>query len=304
MAGTPTTNYNIPTYADTDAPDLSGAYNDAMGIIDTQLKANADATAAKQDKLTAGDGILINEDKISARGAYTISSDTIETVESTGLPAEHAGTVTAACSEAALVDRIVAVNDAQHMWPGGAVPTVQVLKNYVESKIAAAEAAYTGRAPITVDNGEHAIGITRATLLNETNVDGFMADSANTAFTGYCPAVANSIGAIDKLKTGTEEQGYPQGRTVPSVFAMTTYVDTRTPDASLTEKGLVKLAQRYISGDTGTAATGNAITDAFTQFLNNWPDIATKATTPLTTKMLANLYVTPSGMVVYKAPSE
>lgn len=43
MAGTPTTNYNIPTYADTDAPDLSGAYNDAMGIIDTQLKANADA---------------------------------------------------------------------------------------------------------------------------------------------------------------------------------------------------------------------------------------------------------------------
>ena len=30
MAGTPTTNYQLPTYADTDAPDLTGAYNQAM----------------------------------------------------------------------------------------------------------------------------------------------------------------------------------------------------------------------------------------------------------------------------------
>ena len=45
MAGTPTTNYQLPTYADTDAPDLTGAYNQAMKKIDTQMKANSDKVA-------------------------------------------------------------------------------------------------------------------------------------------------------------------------------------------------------------------------------------------------------------------
>lgn len=45
MAGTPTTNYQLPTYADTDAPDLTGAYNQAMEKIDTQMKANSDEAA-------------------------------------------------------------------------------------------------------------------------------------------------------------------------------------------------------------------------------------------------------------------
>ena len=46
MAGTPTTNYQLPTYADTDAPDLTGAYNQAMEKIDTQMKANSDKAAS------------------------------------------------------------------------------------------------------------------------------------------------------------------------------------------------------------------------------------------------------------------
>lgn len=46
MAGTPTTNYQLPTYADTDAPDLTGAYNQAMKKIDTQMKANSDKAAS------------------------------------------------------------------------------------------------------------------------------------------------------------------------------------------------------------------------------------------------------------------
>lgn len=45
MAGTPTTNYKLPTYAAQDAPNLTGAYNQAMAKIDTQMKANADAAA-------------------------------------------------------------------------------------------------------------------------------------------------------------------------------------------------------------------------------------------------------------------
>lgn len=46
MTGTPTTNYQLPTYADTDAPDLTGAYNQAMEKIDTQMKANSDKAAS------------------------------------------------------------------------------------------------------------------------------------------------------------------------------------------------------------------------------------------------------------------
>ena len=46
MTGTPTTNYQLPTYADTDAPDLTGAYNQAMEKIDTQMKTNSDETAS------------------------------------------------------------------------------------------------------------------------------------------------------------------------------------------------------------------------------------------------------------------
>lgn len=46
MAGTPTTNYALPTYADADAPDLTDAYNSAMTKIDTQMKKNADVAAS------------------------------------------------------------------------------------------------------------------------------------------------------------------------------------------------------------------------------------------------------------------
>lgn len=52
MAGTPTTNYQLPTYADTDAPDLTGAYNQAMEKIDTQMKTNSDE--AESATLAAG----------------------------------------------------------------------------------------------------------------------------------------------------------------------------------------------------------------------------------------------------------
>lgn len=52
MAGTPTTNYQLPTYADTDAPDLTGAYNQAMAKIDTQMKTNSDKAASAIATLT------------------------------------------------------------------------------------------------------------------------------------------------------------------------------------------------------------------------------------------------------------
>lgn len=53
MAGTPTTNYALPTYADADAPDLTGAYNSAMTKIDTQMKKNADVAASASSAASA-----------------------------------------------------------------------------------------------------------------------------------------------------------------------------------------------------------------------------------------------------------
>lgn len=56
MPGTPTTHYQLPTYAQSDPPDLAGAYNEAMVKIDAQMEVNeqmatdatAEAAAAKQ----------------------------------------------------------------------------------------------------------------------------------------------------------------------------------------------------------------------------------------------------------------
>lgn len=63
MTGTPTTNYQLPTYADTDAPNLTGAYNQAMKKIDTQMKANSDkaesATSAAGTAKAAADSALV-----------------------------------------------------------------------------------------------------------------------------------------------------------------------------------------------------------------------------------------------------
>lgn len=67
MAGTPTTNYQIPTYADADAPDLTGAYNTAMGKIDTQMKANEGEIAELQEQvaqLSAGSFAPSSDDKV------------------------------------------------------------------------------------------------------------------------------------------------------------------------------------------------------------------------------------------------
>lgn len=73
MAGTPTTNYQLPTYADTDAPDLTDAYNQAMKKIDTQMKTNSDeaesatleAGTAKSTANSALEKAKVNEAEIT-----------------------------------------------------------------------------------------------------------------------------------------------------------------------------------------------------------------------------------------------
>lgn len=53
MAGTPTTNYGLPTYADGDAPNLGGAYNTAMQKIDTQMKSNETGISSNAANISA-----------------------------------------------------------------------------------------------------------------------------------------------------------------------------------------------------------------------------------------------------------
>ena len=334
MAGTPTTNYSIPTYADTDAPDLSGAYNDAMGIIDTQLKANADATAAKQDKLTAGTGIEIQGNEISATatggkeytagagieisgGAITnkqasnINDSNIADVEENGITAAYRGGVPAIVTDPDTVDRVIAVNDSGHSYPGGSVPSVAVLKSYVESKMAAAGAAYTGTAPIVVDNGTHTISVNGSSRVSWENLTDVNSRKGVVAiYTADWANIPNGR-VFNQVQTYTEDDVQYMDKVALSLSAteslvngVKNYVDAATPDASTSAKGLVQLAAAYSGANTTQAATGGTIAEALSLFLNDWADIANAATTPLTTEMLANLYVTPSGMVVYKAPSE
>lgn len=51
-----TSNYSLPTYQGTDSPNLITGYNAAVGTIDTQMKANADAAAAASTAAAAADG--------------------------------------------------------------------------------------------------------------------------------------------------------------------------------------------------------------------------------------------------------
>lgn len=278
MAGTPTTNYNIPTYADTDAPDLSGAYNDAMGIIDTQLKANADAIESAStgnytgtnpivvdneqrtisvskarsaqvsqgsvtnygdkgtlsfagsadiitavagmpgdDKdtvvpncyavtqyvaahggtaYTAGRGINISGTTISNKQATGVSAANIDEVETSGITDDFLGGVRATANNPDVVDRLAAIDDAEHGYTGAAVPTVKALKGYVEQKMAAAGAAYTGTAPVVVDNGSKTISVSDATA----SAKGVVQLSTGNSVTSST-AVLTETAMINELKT-------------------------------------------------------------------------------------------------------
>lgn len=303
MAGTPTPNYQFPTYAETDTPNLAGAYNQAVNAIDAKIKEVADSVSSGGDvpdatsttkgiaklydsttigdstqddggvtpaamknyvhekvseepqEYTAGAGILIEGTKISARGAYTISSDTIDTVESTGLPTESPGTVVAACSESSLVDRIVAVNNAEHGWPGGAVPTVQVLKDYVESKMVAAGAAYTGTFPVVVDNEAKTISVQQCGTTTYDAEDGFAVGTVGCVPYGRMV----NIDAYNAMLTDTGASNRAEAvGSVPSVALMSQAIAQATPDASTSVKGLVQLDDTLNTNKADKALTGKA----------------------------------------------
>lgn len=100
-----TTNYNLKKYQGTDAPNLITGYNASIDIVDTQMKANADAASAAASAASTADGKAVAaqnkaDDVDSKLGTGFSSSSTVASqlaaVKST---ADAAATATALSSE-------------------------------------------------------------------------------------------------------------------------------------------------------------------------------------------------------------
>lgn len=70
MAGTPTTNYSLPTIADGDIIDGVSAINGLAAAVDTALKSVADSAGSG---VTAGTGITLSGGKVSVDTAWITS---------------------------------------------------------------------------------------------------------------------------------------------------------------------------------------------------------------------------------------
>lgn len=70
MAGTPTTNYNLPTIADGDVIDGVSAINGLATAVDTALKSVADSAGSG---VTAGTGITLSGGQVSVDTAWLTS---------------------------------------------------------------------------------------------------------------------------------------------------------------------------------------------------------------------------------------
>ena len=70
MAGTPTTNYNLPTIADGDIIDGVSAINGLAVAVDTALKSVADIAGSG---VTAGTGITLSGGQVSVDNAWLTS---------------------------------------------------------------------------------------------------------------------------------------------------------------------------------------------------------------------------------------
>lgn len=70
MAGTPTTNYNLPTIADGDVIDGVSAINGLATAVDNALKSVADSAGSG---VTQGEGITISGGKVSVDTAWLTS---------------------------------------------------------------------------------------------------------------------------------------------------------------------------------------------------------------------------------------
>lgn len=334
MAGTPTPNYQFPTYAETDTPNLAGAYNQAVNAIDAKIKEVADtipsgadvpdATSTTKgiaklyDSTTVGAGDQDDggitpkavDDKIggSLTGyapKFTVAAPITYSENQIGIrysnPAADgaqngygAVQVTGKQSDVAEADSLTTAT----------VPNVKAVKDYVDAKVPTEQQAYTGTAPIIVDNRQKLISIPRQRELNYQNVDEYITklseDATNaTAYTGAAyPTVTDATAADTLISANDEEHAWAGGRALPTLALTAVMISNATPNASTSTKGLVQLTTSPASADSTMAVTGSGVVRLLS-------DRKTNATTNVTVDMLKNLYVdTSTGVVYYKALSE
>lgn len=302
MAGTPTPNYNFPTYAETDVPDLAGAYNQAVNAIDAKIKEVADTIpsdvdvpdansttkgiAKLYDSSSIGDstqedgGVTPAALKAAVEGASVDVSGKADKFTVT-YPITYSdnqiGVSLAVPDDPSKYKGIVAVTGNQSNIASATdpktpiVPNVKAVRDYVDAKVPTEQQAYTGTAPIVVNSGEHTIGIRSPQQVNNSNYTDYLSKMQESDSN-----IINFTGSSYPILDGTS--------TANAIYAV--HNDSHNWPAAFCTPNL--------------ATTIGLIKDTFTSSSL----AATNATTPLTTEMLANLYVTPSGMVVYKAPSE
>ena len=203
MAGTPTPNYNFPTYAETDAPDLSGAYNQAVNAIDAKIKEVADTIPSSgsvpdANSTTKGIAKLYDSATVGA-GDQDDGGITPKAVDDkiggslTGYAPKFTATAPVTYSENKIGIRYsnpsadgsqngygaVQVTGKQQdvanadSLTTATVPNVKAVKDYVDAKVPT-EQAYTGTAPITVDADSHAIGIDGARIITDEVANTFI----------------------------------------------------------------------------------------------------------------------------------
>ena len=288
MAGTPTPNYQFPTYAETDVPDLAGAYNQAVKAIDAKIKEVADTIPSDVD---VPDATSTTKGIAKLYGSASIGDSTQED-----------GGVTPAAMKAAVEGVSVAVRGKADKFTATApitysgnkigirysnpsadgsqngygavqvtgkqqdvasadsmttatVPNVKAVKDYVDAKVPAEQKAYTGTAPIVVNSESHAISVSDTRGWNLSS--GKYTPGTRGAVVGVLPGAFNNY-----MKAGSEPEGGWGAFAVPSVGAVRSAIISRAPNK-------------------------------------------TNATTKVTVDMLKYLYVDPAtGVVYYKAPTE
>lgn len=332
MAGTPTTNYNFPTYADTDVPDLTGAYNQAVNAIDAKIKEVADTIPSGADvpdatSTTKGIAKLYDSAAIGT-GDQDDGGITPKAVDDkiggslTGYAPKFtaAAPITYSGNQIGIRYSNPAADGAQNGYGAvqvtgkqsdvaeanslttATVPNVKAVKDYVDAKVPTEQQAYTGTAPIVVNNGKHTISVSTAGTTEYDKETGFTLGRAGVIRTG---GLITDFGVWNALFTDIDAANrYDALSAVPIANVVHAAIKRATPDATESVKGLVQLTDKPDHANNTKATTGVAVRGAINSVLQSWPSLHATATTPLTTEMLANLYVTPSGMVVYKAPTE
>lgn len=322
MAGTPTPNYQFPTYAETDTPNLAGAYNQAVNAIDAKIKEVADSIpsdvnvpdatsttkgiAKLYDSTAVGAGDQDDggitpkavDDKIG--GSLTGYAPKFTVAAPITYSSNQIGVNTASMqSDGTMANQgVVYVTGKQSdigtasSLNGTTVPNLKAVRDYVDAKVPTEQQAYTGTAPIVVDNDSHTVKFA-ASWVDHSNTSGAQDLSPVRDFYRL------NAGTLEDIKPETTTQ-YPHSgaTTYPTVNAMRQYVTAMTPDASTSTKGLVQLTTSPASADSTMAVTGSGV-------MRLLGDRKTNATTNVTVDMLKNLYVdTTTGVVYYKAPTE